>query len=118
MQISRLVTSHHRLPLTPPFVASWDGRPRTHYDLALLQVETDAGITGVSSCGANADIQAHADLFIGQDPLDRERHFQIVENLSLHYGRCWTVDVALWDIVGQVMQQPCWRVLGLSLIHI
>src|SRR3546814_6074549 len=36
--IARIDVSHHRLPLDPPFVASWDGRPRRHFDVTVVRV--------------------------------------------------------------------------------
>ena len=28
------------------------------------------------------------------------------------YGRCWPLDLALWDLAGKILGQPCWRLLG------
>jgi L-alanine-DL-glutamate epimerase-like enolase superfamily enzyme len=51
-------------------------------------------------------------LFIGHDPFDIERHVRILDNLQFHYGRMWPLEVALWDLMGQISGQPLWKLLG------
>ncbi len=36
----------------------------------------------------------------------------ILDNLQFHYGRMWPLEVALWDIIGQIAEQPLWRLWG------
>ena len=55
------------------------------------------------------DYQQH---FLGQDPLDLERHHAVLSNIEFHAGRPWPFDVALWDLVGQRRGEPVWRMLG------
>ena len=112
MKITRITQTRHRIPLDPPFLASWDTRPRRHFDADIVRVETDAGLVGVGSGDAMAGFAGHEDLFIGQDPRDLERHARVIENLSFHHGRCWPLDLALWDLHGKITGQPCWRLLG------
>ena len=54
----------------------------------------------------------HEHLFVGQDPLAIERHYRILNNINFHYGRCWPLDLALWDLAGKITGQPCWKLLG------
>ena len=54
----------------------------------------------------------HEHLFIGQDALAIERHWRVLNNISFHYGRCWPLDLALWDLAGKITGQPCWKLLG------
>jgi L-alanine-DL-glutamate epimerase-like enolase superfamily enzyme len=112
MKITAIRQTRHRLPLDPPFQPAWDGRPRTAFDVNIVRIETDQGLTGIGSGDDMAGFAGHEGLFIGQDPRDLERHFQIIDNLSFHYGRCWPLDVALWDLFGKIAGQPCWRLLG------
>jgi L-alanine-DL-glutamate epimerase-like enolase superfamily enzyme len=56
--------------------------------------------------------QGHEQLFIGQDPLLLERHHRILDNLQFHCGRCWPLDLALWDLAGKITGRPCWKLLG------
>jgi L-alanine-DL-glutamate epimerase-like enolase superfamily enzyme len=112
MEIVRIVQSVHRVALDPPFQASWDTRPRRHFDLQLVRVETDEGLVGIGAGDAMPGFAGHEDLFVGQDPRDLDRHFRVIENLSFHYGRCWPLDVALWDLFGKILEEPVWRLLG------
>jgi L-alanine-DL-glutamate epimerase-like enolase superfamily enzyme len=112
MKITKISQSHHRVPLDPPFHAAWDGRPRTRFDVSIVRIEIDEGLVGIGSGDAMPGFAGHEELFVGRDPRDLERHFRIVENLSFHYGRCWPLDVALWDLLGKIAGQPCWRLLG------
>ena len=110
--IVRIDISHHRLPLDPPFPASWDPRPRTHFPATIVRVTDSDGRVGVGSGDAMygfADFQHH---FLGRDPLDLERHHAVLSNVDFHAGRPWPLDVALWDLKGQIEQRPVWHLLG------
>ncbi len=48
-KITAIEISHHRLPLDPPFKASWDGRPRRHFDATIVRVQDDEGREGIGS---------------------------------------------------------------------
>jgi L-alanine-DL-glutamate epimerase-like enolase superfamily enzyme len=111
-KIAGIAISHHRLPLAPPFNASWDTKPRTHFDATIVRVTTDTGLTGVASGDRMLGFEGHEGLFVGQDPLALERHYRILSNIDFHYGRCWPLDLALWDLAGKILNAPCWKLLG------
>jgi L-alanine-DL-glutamate epimerase-like enolase superfamily enzyme len=111
-KIAAIVISHHRLSLAPPFNASWDTRPRTHFDATIVRVTTDTGLVGVGSGDRMLGFEGHENLFVGQDPLALERHCRILSNIDFHYGRCWPLDLALWDLAGKILSAPCWKLLG------
>jgi D-galactarolactone cycloisomerase len=67
---------------------------------------------GVGSGDAMLGFAGHETLFVGQDPFAIERHVQILDNLQFHYGRMWPLEIALWDLMGQMSGQPLWRLLG------
>jgi L-alanine-DL-glutamate epimerase-like enolase superfamily enzyme len=112
MKISRIDLTHHRLALDPPFAAAWDSKPREHFDLSLVRITTDEGLVGIGAGDTMPGFGGHEHLFLGQNPLDLERHFRVIENLSFHFGRCWPLDIALWDLAGKIHEQPVWRLLG------
>ncbi len=112
IKITDIKISHHRLPMDPPFNASWDTRPRHFFDATIVRVETDAGITGVGSGDVMLGFEGHEQLFVGQDALAIERHWRILNNIQFHWGRCWPLDLALWDLAGKIAKQPVWRLLG------
>jgi L-alanine-DL-glutamate epimerase-like enolase superfamily enzyme len=111
-RIASIQVTHHRLPLNPPFNASWDSKPRTHFDATLVRVTTDTGLAGYASGDLMVGFQGHESLFIGQDPMAIERHYRVLSNIDFHYGRCWPLDLALWDLAGKITGQPCWKLLG------
>jgi L-alanine-DL-glutamate epimerase-like enolase superfamily enzyme len=110
--IRRVTVTRHRLPLDPPFEASWDSSPRRAFAATIVRVETDEGLVGVGSGDAMLGFEDHEHLFVGQDPLAIERHWRVLSNLNFHYGRCWPLDLALWDLAGKITGQPCWKLLG------
>lgn len=112
MKITRIAVEHREIPLDPPFPPSWDSRPRARFAATITRVETDEGLVGVGSGDLMLGLEGHEDLFVGQDPRDLDRHFRVIENLSFHYGRCWPLDLALWDIAAQAAGLPVWRLLG------
>jgi L-alanine-DL-glutamate epimerase-like enolase superfamily enzyme len=111
-RIASVGISHHRLPLVPAFHASWDTKPRLHFDATIVRVTTDTGFTGVGSGDRMLGFEGHEELFVGRDPLALERHYRILSNIDFHYGRCWPLDLALWDLAGKILGQPCWKLLG------
>ncbi|TPQ51157.1 isomerase [Prosthecomicrobium hirschii] len=112
MKITAIEITHHRLPLDPPFNASWDTRPRTHFDATIVRVKTDEGLEGIASGDTMTGFAGHEPMFVGQDPLAIERHYRILSNIQFHYGRCWPLDLALWDLAGKIAGQPVWKLLG------
>lgn len=111
-RIASIKISHHRLPLDPPFKASWDGRPRHHFDATIVRLRDEDGREGVGSGDLMKGFEGHEDLFIGHDPRHLERHYEVLSHINFHYGRCWPLDLALWDLAGKVTGEPVWRMLG------
>jgi L-alanine-DL-glutamate epimerase-like enolase superfamily enzyme len=112
MRITAIEISHHRLHFAFPFHASWDSKPRHHWDATIARVFTDEGITGIGSGDLMLGFAGHEHLFVGQDPLAIERHYRTLNHINFHYGRCWPLDLALWDLAGKATGQPCWKLLG------
>jgi L-alanine-DL-glutamate epimerase-like enolase superfamily enzyme len=110
--ITAIEITRHRLHFDPPFRASWDTRPRTYWDAAIVAVHTDLGVTGYGSGDMMLGFEGHEPLFVGEDALRLERHWRILNNISFHGGRCWPLDLALWDLAGKVAGQPCWKLIG------
>ena len=110
--ITGIEISQHRLHFDPPFHASWDTKPRHHWDATIVRVTSDSGHVGVGSGDLMLGFAGHEHLFVGQDALAIERHWRVLNNISFHYGRCWPLDLALWDLAGKIANQPCWKLLG------
>ena len=89
-----------------------------------VEVDTDAGITGLGESGAWGFLEASAAAvetfkryLIGQDPLRIEHHWQYMYRWS-HFrgaavmGALSAVDIALWDIAGKHLGVPAYQLLG------
>ena len=111
-RIAAIEITRHRLKLDPPFNASWDRAPRRHFDAAIVRVHTDLGVSGYGSGDMMLGFEGHEPLFVGQDALAIERHWRVLDNIAFHGGRCWPLDLALWDLAGKIAGQPCWKLLG------
>ena len=111
-KIAAIEISQHRLTFDPPFRAAWDTRPRTFWDATIVRVTDEDGRTGVGSGDLMLGFAGHEHLFIGRDALALERHWRVLAHIDFHYGRCWPLDLALWDLAGKITGQPCWRLLG------
>lgn len=112
MKITSIEIKQYRMPLDPPFRAAWDPRPREFSPTTLVWVHTDEGLSGVGSGDTMVGFAGHEDLFIGRDPLEIERHWEILDNLDFHYGRPWPLDLALWDLAGKAAGKPVAELLG------
>lgn len=110
--ITKIQITHHRLPLDPPFPASWDTRPRTHFPATIVRVFDDAGRCGVGSGDSMYGFADYESYFIGQDPLNIDRHAAVLSNIEFHAGRPWPLDLALWDLNGKIKDEPVWQMLG------
>jgi D-galactarolactone cycloisomerase len=110
-QIDSIEIRHYRLPLDPPFNASWDPKPRRSHTVTLVRV-TAGGHEGVGSGDAMPGFAGHEHLFVGHDVFDIERHVHVLDNLQFMYGRMWPLEVALWDLIGKLSGQPLWKLLG------
>ncbi len=101
-------------------------------DLVVL-VHTDEGITGIGEVDTNpwvAQAMIHArgthvlglgleEMLLGEDPLNVEALWDKLYTGSFMTGRrglgicaMGALDMALWDIRGKALGQPCWRMLG------
>ena len=112
MRIASIETRHYRFPLDPPFRAAWDPVPRTGQDATLVAVHTDEGVTGWASGDRLPDRQVLETHLVGVDPFRTEVVREIVETVDFHGGRPWTVEAAVWDVVGRAVDRPLWQLLG------
>lgn len=111
-RIEAIEITRHRLSFETPFHASWDSQPRLHFDATIVRVRTNRGAEGFGSGDLMLGFEGHEHLFLGTDPLLLERHHRVLSHLNFHYGRCWPLDLALWDLAGKISGRPCWQLLG------
>jgi D-galactarolactone cycloisomerase len=111
VRITSVETRTYRFGLDPPLQAAWDPEPRRHQDATLVLVTTDEGVRGYASGDALPDAAVLERLLQGVDPFRTEVVREVCETVDFHGGRPWTVEVAVWDVVGRALQQPLWRLL-------
>lgn len=112
MRITGVRLRRLRLPLDPPFEPAWDPRPRHAFEATLVAVETDEGLTGIGSGDTMDGFDRYVDLFLGEDPLEIERHVRVLETITFHAGRYWPFEAALWDLAGKAAGVPVAQLLG------
>ena len=90
----------------------------------LVAVHTDSGVTGYGSAFTNdrlvqAALTVLLPLIVGENPLEPERVSEKLAQNTFWMGMGGTlthaqsgIDIALWDILGQVTNQPVGRLLG------
>jgi L-alanine-DL-glutamate epimerase-like enolase superfamily enzyme len=93
----------------------------------LVQVETDAGITGLGEAAAYggslesvaAVVNDLGKIVLGADPFTVERLWSSMATQAHQRGRRGLlmmaisgIDIALWDIIGQATRTPLYRLLG------
>lgn len=123
MKITRVSAT----PLNLPVSVSISGRTKTtSLSICLVTIETDSGITGTGMTAITEeevvasivnDIASHA--LAGQDPMRHELLWEKLYWLLTPRGQSGyashaiaALDLALWDIKGKALGQPCWRLLG------
>src|SRR3990172_7088631 len=111
MQIASIETRVYRYPLDPPFRAAWDPEPRTHQDATIVVVRSADGVEGYASGDALPDPALLKQLPVGRE-LEPDDVHGILETVDFHHGRNWTLEVAVWDLLGRTQGEPLWRLLG------
>ncbi len=117
-EIECIVTVRSRQDSRPP------GRRMPWPGSVLVEIEADDGVSGVGLGGGGwpgAFAVEHylKPLLIGEDPLATERLWETMYRATYRHGQAGIllmaisgIDLALWDLKGQVMGQPVWRLLG------
>ena len=123
MKIARVWATPLNLPVT---VQAARGSKTTSLSVCLVSIETDTGLVGTGMTAITEeevigsivnDIAAHH--LVGLDPLRHEQIWERLYWLLTPRGQSGyashaiaAIDLALWDIKGQALGQPCWRLLG------
>ena len=121
------ITSVKATPLNLPVEVASGGRTKTTaLSVCLVDVETDTGLIGTGMTAITEEevvaaivdqIAAHT--LVGLDPLRHELIRERLYWLLTPRGQSGyashamaAIDLALWDIKGKALGQPCWRLLG------
>ena len=118
MKITSLSIFVLECPLPRPF--GWSQGWINSRTTTLVRVDTDEGVSGWGEGASPAVIASFAHLLLGEDPTNRlalwQRMFNALYNGGVTSGMGGSaisaVDIALWDIAGQVAGQPISQLLG------
>jgi D-galactarolactone cycloisomerase len=110
MKIVDVKTYSPVYPVKDPF--SNGMRTTRERPFGVVEVTTDAGITGWgegAAVPARRALEAHV---IGRDPFDYEVIWENLHHQRTDIAAISAVDIALWDIMGKALAQPIHRLLG------
>lgn len=123
MKIAAVRATPLNLPVT---VGSGSRSKSTSLSLCLVDVELDDGRVGTGMTAITEeeviasivnDVAAHH--LVGMDPMRHEQVWDRLFWLLAPRGQSGyashaiaAIDLALWDLKGQILGQPCWRLLG------
>lgn len=82
---------------------------------AYLEIDTDRGLTGIGPAIDPGVLSTVKERLIGQDPFDVEKHIATLRYYvrgRYPYRGIASVDIALWDLIGKVCQQPLYKLWG------
>jgi L-rhamnonate dehydratase len=110
------------MSIYPRYKARRDSFMANDLGLEAVEITTDKGVKGLGFGGPGCSfvIERHlTKLVIGEDPFDTEKLWDIMWRSTLYYGRkglvihaISAVDMALWDIIGNALGMPVYRLLG------
>ena len=118
MQIVRIRSRIVDLPLPAPFHPAWArGRNQTNILMVLVEVDTDAGITGYGAAHAGPEAaicieRFVAPYFLGQDPTRVECLAAVLRDAEILGPPMYFMEIPLWDIVGKRANLPVYQLWG------
>lgn len=95
-----------------------------NFDWTFVRIETDEGIRGLGECffapGLTSILRSIEPLLIGEDPRDLHRLFRKMQLATsgagsvagILYNAISGIEAALWDVLGQWLDVPIYRLLG------
>jgi L-alanine-DL-glutamate epimerase-like enolase superfamily enzyme len=95
-----------------------------NFDWTFVRIETDEGIKGLGECffapGLTATLRSLEPLLVGEDPRDVHRLFRKLQLATsgsgsiagMIYNAISGIEAALWDVLGQSLGVPIYRLLG------
>ena len=121
-RITRVHTVEVRgVPTGKGLVLPWDSKkvPLDTRDYVITQLMTDQGVIGTTMdgdyrlpAGIGKEVQSRAEAyFTGKDPFELEIHHKAFFRQESPV-RLLFLEIGLWDIIGQIVQQPLYRLWG------
>ena len=103
MEITAVNQYHLCYEMTGSFRPAWKpGFEQTEHEVLLFELETDAGLSGVSTASGFTGQMDYLELaeisLVGEDPREVESLIERLDPLNLWGPRPWQFEVALWNI--------------------
>ncbi|WP_206928893.1 mandelate racemase/muconate lactonizing enzyme family protein [Roseococcus thiosulfatophilus] len=124
MKVTKVTCHVLQSKVEKPFVSARGWRYTTRSS-CVVEIETDAGITGWGECYGPAAVNKalietqYAPRVVGRDPFDVEVVWEDLYNRIKDYGAqgfsitaLSGLDIALWDIMGRATGQPIHKLIG------
>ena len=95
-----------------------------NFDWTFVRIETDEGLRGLGECffapGLTSILRSLEPLLLGEDPRDIHRLFRKLQLATsgagsvagIVYNAISGIEAALWDLLGQWLEVPIYRLLG------
>ena len=95
-----------------------------NFDWTFVRIETDENVTGLGECffapGLTSILRSLEPLLLGEDPCDVHRLFRKLQLATsgagsvagIIYNAISGIEAALWDVLGQWLDVPIYRLLG------
>ena len=112
MRIAQIEARRYSFPLDPPLEVAWDPDPRRSQEATIVIVRADDASEGCASGDALPDAAVLERLLVGVDARRTEVVREVCETVDFHHGRPWTLEAAVWDLVGRALDTPCALLLG------
>lgn len=123
MKITEVKVKKVEIPLKEPFTISIG--TTTALRSAYVEIETDEGISGYGEGapfiivngdnleGTIESIKLLGNAIIGTDPMDIEKIYSIMDEAISHNPTAKAaIDMAIYDLIGKITNQPLYKVLG------
>jgi L-alanine-DL-glutamate epimerase-like enolase superfamily enzyme len=117
-RITRIRSRVLDLPLAAEFRPAWGrGEVQKSFFMTVVEVETEAGITGVSGAEARSETALAIDRFVtphlvGRDACAPEQLTAILQDSEVLGPPVYCVESALWDIAGKAAGLPVYKLWG------
>lgn len=115
VEVIEFRTTTHQRPTRWGYGVWGEARPAT---AAVTRISTDEGVAGYMLGGDRAVTeQVVKPLLVGEDPLDREKLWHWMDQMTTFGSRLserdmGIVDCALWDLAGRLTDLPVHKLLG------
>lgn len=118
MKITRIKCRVVDMPLPADFHPAWArGRNQTNIVMVVIEVETDAGITGIGAAHAGLEAAVSVERFVtphflGQDPTRIEWLTAVLRDAEILGPPLYCMEIPLWDILGKLAGLPVCQLWG------